>query len=54
MAKYEHGAIEQKWQAKWDADGLYRSKVDWSRPKYYALTMLPYPAAICTSAIGSR
>ncbi|MBL8096001.1 MAG: leucine--tRNA ligase [Anaerolineales bacterium] len=44
MAKYEHGAIEAKWQAKWEADELYRSKVDWSRPKYYALTMLPYPS----------
>ncbi len=44
MAKYEHGAIEKKWQAKWDADELYRSKVDWSLPKYYALTMLPYPS----------
>ncbi len=44
MAKYEHGAIEHKWQAKWEADELYRSKVDWSRPKYYALTMLPYPS----------
>ena len=27
-----------------EADGLYRSRVDWDRPKHYALTMLPYPS----------
>lgn len=36
--------MEQKWQERWDADQLYRAVVDWSRPKYYALTMLPYPS----------
>ena len=42
--KYDPQAIEAKWQRKWEADGLYRSVVDWSRPKHYALTMLPYPS----------
>jgi leucyl-tRNA synthetase len=42
--QYNPQAIEKKWQAKWEADGLYRSKVDWSKPKHYALTMLPYPS----------
>ncbi|MEW5939278.1 MAG: leucine--tRNA ligase [Chloroflexota bacterium] len=37
-------AIEKKWQAKWEADQLYRSVIDESRPKHYALTMLPYPS----------
>jgi leucyl-tRNA synthetase len=36
--------IERKWQDRWEADGLYRSRVDWARPKHYALTMLPYPS----------
>jgi leucyl-tRNA synthetase len=36
--------IEPKWQKKWEADGLYESNIDESRPKYYALTMLPYPS----------
>jgi len=36
--------IEPKWQAKWQADGLYHADIDNSRPKYYALTMLPYPS----------
>ncbi|MCB9111441.1 MAG: leucine--tRNA ligase [Anaerolineales bacterium] len=41
---YNPGSIEKKWQAKWDADQLYRSVIDNSRPKHYALTMLPYPS----------
>jgi leucyl-tRNA synthetase len=39
---YNPLAMEQKWQAKWDADKLYRAVIDESRPKHYALTMLPY------------
>ncbi len=42
--EYDPAAIEAKWQARWEAEGLYRSRVDWSRPKHYALTMLPYPS----------
>ena len=41
---YRPGVIERKWQAKWDADQLYRSKIDHSKKKFYALTMLPYPS----------
>ncbi len=41
---YQPQEIEQKWQKKWDETQLYRSQVDWSKPKHYALTMLPYPS----------
>ena len=41
---YSPKAIEQKWQDKWEADKLYRAVIDESRPKFYALTMLPYPS----------
>ena len=41
---YDHTQIENYWQDRWAEDGLYRSVVDWDRPKYYALTMLPYPS----------
>ena len=41
---YQHKEIERRWQAQWQEEGIYRSKVDWDRPKYYALTMLPYPS----------
>jgi leucyl-tRNA synthetase len=42
--RYDHMAIEEKWREQWEADGLYRARVDWDKPKHYALTMLPYPS----------
>jgi len=42
--RYDPAAIEPKWQKQWEHDRLYRSVVDWSKPKHYALTMLPYPS----------
>ncbi|HLO31790.1 MAG TPA: leucine--tRNA ligase [Anaerolineales bacterium] len=39
---YSPQAIEKKWQAQWEADKLYRAVIDETRPKHYALTMLPY------------
>jgi leucyl-tRNA synthetase len=41
---YQPQVLEKKWQAKWEADKLYRAVIDESRPKHYALTMLPYPS----------
>ena len=41
---YNPAKIELKWQEKWDKDGLYHSNIDHNTPKYYALTMLPYPS----------
>ena len=31
--KYDPAAIEPKWQAKWEADGLYHADIDPQRPK---------------------
>lgn len=42
--KYTPQQIEPKWQARWDADGLYRARTQAGQPKHYALTMLPYPS----------
>jgi len=42
--KYVPQDIEPKWQQKWEADQLYRSTIDHSKRKFYALTMLPYPS----------
>ena len=36
--------MEPRWQKKWEEDRLYRSVIDESKPKHYALTMLPYPS----------
>ncbi|MCY3976591.1 MAG: leucine--tRNA ligase [Chloroflexi bacterium] len=41
---YQPHELELKWQQRWEESQLYRSKVDWSKPKHYALTMLPYPS----------
>jgi leucyl-tRNA synthetase len=44
MSDYIPQEIEPKWQKKWEDDGLYHADIDESRPKHYALTMLPYPS----------
>jgi len=41
---YDPASIESKWQEKWDSDALYHSNIDETKPKHYALTMLPYPS----------
>ena len=43
-AKYVPQEIEPRWQARWEADNLYRSDIEPDQPKHYALTMLPYPS----------
>lgn len=42
--EYNFKEIEKKWQAKWQADKLYKVEVDASKPKYYVLDMFPYPS----------
>ncbi len=42
VAAYDHQEVERRWRERWEADGTNRSRVDWDRPKYYAVTMLPY------------
>ena len=43
--RYEPTAIEPKWQGRWAELGLYDTDLsDESRPKYYLLTMYPYPS----------
>lgn len=41
---YNPNEIEKDWQARWEKDGLYHSDINPSKPKFYALTMLPYPS----------
>ncbi|UCF29618.1 MAG: class I tRNA ligase family protein, partial [Chloroflexota bacterium] len=42
--EYNPAEIETKWQQRWEEDGLYNADIDKSKPKFYALTMLPYPS----------
>ena len=36
--------LDRKWQERWERDGLYRVRDDDPRPKWYELTMYPYPS----------
>ncbi len=42
--RYDPQGIEQKWQARWEADRLYYAPDGDPRPKYFFLTMYPYPS----------
>ncbi|MBF0097813.1 MAG: leucine--tRNA ligase [Magnetococcales bacterium] len=42
--KYNPQAIENKWQAYWDAQQSFRAVEDPEREKYYLLVMFPYPS----------
>ena len=42
--RYNVAATETKWQKIWDEKQSFRAAVDHQRPKYYALSMLPYPS----------
>jgi leucyl-tRNA synthetase len=42
--RYNHRQIEKKWQDAWAEARLYRFEPEPSRPKWYALTMYPYPS----------
>lgn len=44
--KYDHGALEEKWQGRWEARGAFScasADVE-GKPKYYVLEMFPYPS----------
>mgnify|MGYP005804271319 FL=1 len=42
--KYDFGAIESKWQQKWDEAGIFRASDDHTKPKFYGLVEFPYPS----------
>ena len=45
VERYDPSAIEPRWQARWAELGLYETDLrDTSKPKYYLLTMYPYPS----------
>ena len=42
---YNFNEIEKKWQEYWDENETFKTDVwDFSKPKYYALDMFPYPS----------
>jgi leucyl-tRNA synthetase len=42
--RYNAREAEARWQKTWDARGIYATKNDDLRPKYYVLEMFPYPS----------
>ena len=41
---YNFNEIEKKWQEYWDANNTFKTTLDTSKPKFYALDMFPYPS----------
>jgi leucyl-tRNA synthetase len=41
---YSPGQVEAKWQARWEAAGLFKVEKDEQKPKYYLMEMFPYPS----------
>ncbi|MEI7474756.1 MAG: leucine--tRNA ligase [bacterium] len=42
--QYTPQEIEKKWQKVWDEQKIYKTSDEFDKPKYYALSMLPYPS----------
>ena len=44
---YNHLEIEKKWQEYWDKNKTFKTDIrDFSKPKFYALDMFPYPSGV--------
>jgi leucyl-tRNA synthetase len=43
-SQYSPVQIEQKWQQSWADQHLHQTATDSSKPKFYALSMFPYPS----------
>ena len=44
---YNHEIIEKKWQKYWEENKTFKTDIwDFSKPKYYALDMFPYPSGV--------
>ncbi len=42
--KYDFSAIEQKWQKKWEDEGVFHAQDNSDKPKFYGLVEFPYPS----------
>ena len=47
MESYNHKVIEKKWQKYWEEHETFKTDIhDFSKPKFYALDMFPYPSGV--------
>lgn len=45
--EYNYKEIEKKWQEYWDKNKTFKTDIrDFSKPKFYALDMFPYPSGV--------
>ncbi|NEN95732.1 MAG: leucine--tRNA ligase [Moorea sp. SIO3I7] len=44
QSQYNPTEIEEKWQQIWEEQGLYQTPTETDKPKFYALSMFPYPS----------
>ena len=42
--KYDHSAIEKKWQKRWADAEVFKAKDEFDKPKFYGLVEFPYPS----------
>ncbi|PWH85268.1 leucine--tRNA ligase [Brumimicrobium oceani] len=42
--EYNFNEIEKKWRKYWQENNTYVAKIDSEKPKYYGLSMFPYPS----------
>jgi len=42
--RYNARDSESRWQRTWDEQGIFATRNDDPRPKYYVLEMFPYPS----------
>ncbi len=42
--RYDHKAIEPKWQKQWEKKGVFHASNDSNKKKFYALIEFPYPS----------
>ena len=42
--EYNFEEIEKKWQKYWIENKIYKTEIDYSKPKFYVLDMFPYPS----------
>ena len=47
MSRYDFKSVEAKWQKYWEEHETFKTDVwDFSKPKFYALDMFPYPSGV--------
>ena len=47
MSVFDYKTIEKKWQKHWEEDETFKTDIrDFSKPKFYALDMFPYPSGV--------